>query len=311
MFKHVLVPLDGSQLAESVLPAVAWLAKRLGASITLIHIIEQGPSATIHGDRHLTQPDEAEAYLTEVAARLRDQDGIATPVECHVHTTDKGESDVARSIVDHTADLEPDLIVLAPHGSGGLRDIFFGNIAQQVIQMGRTPILVVSPGPVGQARAFAPRKILVTLDGSPAAEPALPVAEAMARAGDTSLHLLIVVPTLTTLPHEQVASGMLMPMATAAVLELAVQGAADYLRAVGDRLQAKGIPVLAEVHRGDPAPETVEVAERIDADLLVMTTRGEAGLNAFWSDSVSRKVAGHFDRPLLLVRAAPAEPGEA
>jgi nucleotide-binding universal stress UspA family protein len=311
MFEHVLVPLDGSQLAESVLPAVAWLAKRQGASITLLHIIEQGRPATVHGDRHLAQPDEAEAYLGEVAERLRDQDGVASPVECHVHTTDKGESDVARSIVDHVADLAPDLIVLAPHGSGGLRDLFVGNIAEQVIQMGRTPILVVSPGPAGQARAFDPRQILVTLDGSPAAEPALPAAETMARAGGASLHLLIVVPTLTTLPHEHVAAGMLMPMATAAVLELAVQGAADYLRAVGDGLQAKGIPVLAEVHRGDPAPETVEVAERINADLLVMTTRGEAGFNAFWSDSVSRKVAGRFDRPLLLVRAAPAEPDKA
>ena len=90
MFEHVLVPLDGSQLAESVLPAVAWLANRLGASITLLHIIEQGPSATIHGDRHLTQPGEAEAYLTEVAARLRDEDQVAAPVECHVHTTDLG-----------------------------------------------------------------------------------------------------------------------------------------------------------------------------------------------------------------------------
>jgi nucleotide-binding universal stress UspA family protein len=45
------------------------------------------------------------------------------------------------------------------------------------------------------------------------------------------------------------------------------------------------------------------VAERINADLLVMTTRGKAGLDAFWSDSVSRKVAGHFNRSLLLVRA--------
>jgi nucleotide-binding universal stress UspA family protein len=309
MFEHVLVPLDGSQLAESVLPAVVWLARRLGVSITLLHIIEQGPSATIHGDRHLTRPDEAEAYLAEVAARLRDQ--VTTQVVSHVHTTEQGESDVARSIVDHAVDFVPDLIVLAPHGSSGLRDIFFGNIAQQVIQMGHTPILVVSPGPAGQAREFEPRKILVTLDGSPVTEPALPAAETLARAGNASLHLLTVVPTLTTLPCDQAATGMLMPMATAAILELAVQGAADYLRAVGDRLQAKGIPVLAEVHRGDPAPETVEVAERINADVLVMTTRGEAGLNAFWSDSVSRKVAGRFNRPLLLVRAGKAEPDKA
>ena len=302
MFKHLLIPLDGSRLAESVLPAVVWLAKRLGASVTLLHIIEQSQSPTIHGDRHLTRPDEAEAYLEEVAARLRDQ--VDTPVECHVHTAGEGgEDDVARSIVDHAGEFIPDLIVLAPHGRGGLRDIVFGNIAQQVIQLGRTPILVVSPPPSGQAAAFDCRKILVTLDGSPVTEPALPVVEAMAHATDASVHLLIVIPTLTTLPSEQAATGLLMPMATSAILDLAVQGAADYLRSIGDQLQAKGIPVLAEVHRGDPAPETVEVAERIDADLLVMTTRGKAGLDAFWSDSISRKVAGRFNRPLLLVRA--------
>jgi nucleotide-binding universal stress UspA family protein len=302
MFEHLLVPLDGSRLAEAVLPAVAWLAKRLGASITLLHIIEQSQPSTIHGDRHLTHPDEAEAYLADVAARLRGQ--VDTPVECHVHAAaERGESDVARCIVDHAGELVPDLIILAPHGWGGLRDIFFGNIAQQVIQLGRTPIWVASPGPSGQAVSFDCRKILVTLDGSPVTEPALPVAETMARAGDASIHLLIVVPTLTTLPSDQAATGLLMPMATSAILDLAVQGAADYLRSVGDQLQAKGIPVLAEVHRGDPAPETVEVAERINADLLVMTTRGKAGLDAFWSDSVSRKVAGHFNRSLLLVRA--------
>jgi nucleotide-binding universal stress UspA family protein len=302
MFEHLLVPLDGSRLAEAVLPAVAWLAKRLGASITLLHIIEQSQPSTIHGDRHLTHPDEAEAYLADVAARLRGQ--VDTPIECHVHTAaERGESDVARRIVDHAGELVPDLIILAPHGWGGLRDIFFGNIAQQVIQLGRTPIWVVSPGPSGQAASFDCRKILVTLDGSPVTEPALPVAETMARAGDASIHLLIVIPTLTTLPSDQAATGLLMPMATSAILDLAVQGAADYLRSVGDQLQAKGIPVLAEVHRGDPAPETVEVAERINADLLVMTTRGKAGLDAFWSDSVSRKVAGHFSRSLLLVRA--------
>jgi nucleotide-binding universal stress UspA family protein len=302
MFKHLLIPLDGSRLAESVLPAVVWLAKRLGASVTLLHIIEQSQSPTIHGDRHLTRPDEAEAYLEEVAARLRDQ--VDTLVECHVHTAgEQGESDVARCIVDHAGEFIPDLIVLSPHGRGGLRDIVFGNIAQQVIQLGRTPILVVSPPPSGQAAAFDCRKILVTLDGSPVTEPALPVVEAMAHATDASVHLLIVIPTLTTLPSEQAATGLLMPMATSAILDLAVQGAADYLRSIGDQLQAKGIPVLAEVHRGDPAPETVEVAERIDADLLVMTTRGKAGLDAFWSDSISRKVAGRFNRPLLLVRA--------
>ena len=69
MFKHLLVPLDGSHLAEAALPAAAYLAEHLGASITLIHIIERDVSGEIHGDHHLTTPDEAHAYLEAVAGR--------------------------------------------------------------------------------------------------------------------------------------------------------------------------------------------------------------------------------------------------
>ena len=69
MFKHLLVPLDGSHLAEAALPAAACLAEHLGASITLIHIIERDVSGEIHGERHLKTPAEANAYLEAVAGR--------------------------------------------------------------------------------------------------------------------------------------------------------------------------------------------------------------------------------------------------
>ena len=72
MFKHLLVPLDGSHLAEAALPAAACLAEHLDASITLIHIIERDVSGEIHGEHHLTTPAEANAYLEAVArARCR------------------------------------------------------------------------------------------------------------------------------------------------------------------------------------------------------------------------------------------------
>ena len=60
MFKHLLVPLDGSPLAEAALPAAAYLAQKLGASVTLLHVIEQDAPQEIHGERHLTDPDEAQ-----------------------------------------------------------------------------------------------------------------------------------------------------------------------------------------------------------------------------------------------------------
>jgi len=53
MFKRLLVPLDGSRLAEAALPPAAYLANRLDAAITLVHIIERSASAEVHGERHL------------------------------------------------------------------------------------------------------------------------------------------------------------------------------------------------------------------------------------------------------------------
>ena len=106
MFKHILVPLDGSRLAESALGMAASLAKKFGASLTLIHVIEKDAPSEIHSERHLVSPDEAAAYLDEVA-HLSALSGVR--VSTHVHTSQV--SDVALSVTEHSAELAPDLIV--------------------------------------------------------------------------------------------------------------------------------------------------------------------------------------------------------
>ncbi|HYA03190.1 MAG TPA: universal stress protein, partial [Syntrophobacteria bacterium] len=128
MFKHILVPLDGSRLAEVVLPAAGYLARVLGAQVTLVHIIEQGAPASVHGERHLTRAEEAEGYLEEAARRAFSPD---LPVRRHVHT--EAMENIARGIVEHQAELAPDLILMCTHGRSGLRDLLFGRIAQQVV----------------------------------------------------------------------------------------------------------------------------------------------------------------------------------
>ena len=100
MFKHLLVPLDGSHLAEAALPAAACLAEHLDASITLIHIIERDASGEIHGEHHLTTPAEANIYLEAVARRALPTDIRA---DCHVHTV--GTADLPQSILDHVEEL--------------------------------------------------------------------------------------------------------------------------------------------------------------------------------------------------------------
>ena len=301
-FRHLLVPLDGSGLAEAVLSATAALAERLGASLTLLHVMEQDAPATIHGERHLTDEGDAERYLEDVQRRLALGD---RPVARHVHQAKEG--DVALAIVQHAEELRVDLIVMSTHGRGGLRELVVGSIAQRVLQRGAAPIFLIQPAR-GAPAPFACRTILVPLDGTAAHEPALDAAVELARAFGARLHLVIVVPTPATLSGGTAAVGTMMPLATTALLDLATEGAAEYMRRQVERLRASGLEATAEVRRGEPAANLVEAAEHAGADVITMASHGRAGLEAFWEGSVSAKVVARFGRPVLLVRATDTPP---
>jgi nucleotide-binding universal stress UspA family protein len=296
MFKHLVVPLDGSRLAEAAVPAAAFLAGKLGASVTLLHIIERDAPQEVHGERHLTEPQEARAYLDEIAQR---DFPAAIHVERHVHTAEM--ADVARGIVEHVHELAPDMIVMCTHGRGGLGDWFSGTIAQQVVARAKTPVLLIRPAEGGADQPFECARLLVPLDGNPEHEEGLPVAAALARACGAPLFLLLVVPTLGTLSNHEAATGLMLPGATRAVLELAEQDAAVYLARHAAALKAQGLEVEAEVRRGNPMPVILDAAQEANAAMIVLGTHGKAGWDAFWSGSVSPRLSSRWRQPLLLV----------
>jgi nucleotide-binding universal stress UspA family protein len=296
MFNYLLVPLDGSRLAEAALPAAATLSKTLDARVALIHVIERRAPQEIHGEQHLSDPAEARAYLSEVAARAFSP-GVC--VEQHVHTAEVG--DVARSIVEHAEELGADLVVMCTHGRGGVRTWLLGSIAQQVIALRETPVLVVQPDGVAATSSFACRRLLVPLDGNPEHEQGLGVATALARACSADLHLLMVVPTLGTLSGEHGTTARLLPTATSAWLDISEENAEAHLHQKAIGLQAMGLGTTTEVCRGDPASAIVRTAQRMEADLVVMGTHGKRGMDAFWAGSVAAQVSSRSHVPLLLM----------
>ena len=293
-----LVPLDGSRLAESVLPIVQQVASRFHAHVTLLHIVEQHPPAVIHGERHLAGVGEAQTYLEEIAVRLRSAN---IPVEIHVH--EEKEDNVAHSIVQHFQELCADLVIMCTHGHGGLREIIFGSKAQQALQQGTRSILLLFPREDDSVSPFKLQRILVPLDGTAAHEPALPMAITIARAFESELRLVLVIPTLATLSGDQAVSGLLLPTATRAILDLSQQEAKEYLDHAVARCQTEGVVARAEVLRGDIVPELLGLAERLNIDLIVLASHGRTGLDALFTGSVASRIAGRRIRPLLLVRA--------
>ena len=296
MFKYILVPLDGSKLAEAAIPVAASLAQTLGAPVTLLHIIEEDAPPEIHRDHHLTQADEAAAYLTNVAER---DFPLGVNVDTHVHTA--VVKDVPGSIVEHaTGEFQPDLIVMCTHGKSGVRDLLYGSIAQQVVVQGLTPLLLIRPHS-STSTGFRLDKILVPLDTGPTHDESLPVAQQLARAYQSKIHLLTVIPTFGTVAGETAAASSLLPATTSALLEIQVENAANDLQEHLDDLKKTDLSATAEVARGDPAAAIVSLSEKLKVDLIVLTTHRKAGTAAFWAGSVAPNVVRRAHVPILLI----------
>lgn len=298
MFKHILVPLDGSRLAESVLPAVSYMASKLGARVTLIHIVEADAPQYVHGDRHLREENEARAYLRDAAERELKN---VPDIRFHVHTD--VVANVAEGIVAHHREIGNDLIAMCTHGRGGVHQWIFGTIAQQVINLGSTPVLLIQPDFRDNPPPFICRAIMVPLDGIAEHEHSLPAAAGIGKSCPAPVHLIRVVPTLASLSGQWVTTSRLLPKTTSQMLDVSEEEADRYLQGHEDSLRAAGVDVSRHVARGAPADVLAKAAVEIGADLIIIGTHGKIGMDAFWSGSVTPRLCHHCRIPLLLIPA--------
>jgi nucleotide-binding universal stress UspA family protein len=295
MFRHLLVPLDGSPLAEVAVPVARQLAETFAAKVTLLHLIERHPPAAIHGQPHLATVDEAERYLGALAETLP----AAVPVERHVHRDEI--HDVARSIVNHAEELQIDLVVLCTHGAGGVRHGLFGTVAERAIALGRTPVLLVPARPQANVRHLSCHRLLVPMNGEAGHEQGLSVVVNLAAEGPLQVLLLMVVPTWRNLDQSQRITARTLPGTTAEMLDAASDPAQAYLDEKAAGLRSAACDVTTRIVRGDPVAEIVSAARDFDADLIVLATHGTTHLEAFWSESVTPQLARKSQIPLLLV----------
>jgi len=295
-FRHILVPLDGSAMAEAALPAAAFLSDRLKSRVTLMHVIEKDAPSEVHGQPHLVSAPEAAAYLKEMAKKY-----FARPseVECHVHTSEV--DDVAASIVAHTEELSHDAVVMCSHGRGGALHLFLGSIAQRVIAMDRRPVLITHPTEKGAAPPFCCRHILVPLDGNPEHAQGLPASKELAKGCAATLHLAYVIPDITTLTGEKAMASRMLPGTTSRLLDLSLHDAQGYLAPLARDLQEEGFEASAHVLRGDPAKVIMDAALSAKIDVIVLATHGKTGMDAFWAGSVTNRIVGKLKVPVLLV----------
>jgi nucleotide-binding universal stress UspA family protein len=197
MFSRLLVPLDGSPLAETVLPVATALAERFGAELFLVHAEYPLASAErASSEKPFTSPSAAQAYLDRLAQQLTEE-GITA------HTV-LPPQDPAGGIIAQAELDQADLIVMATHGRTGFDALLHPSVTWQVFSQTTAPVLVCKGGQRDvsvRTEASLPRFMtdvnapnLVPLDGSLQAEAALPLAQHLAQTFGNPLRLVRVVP---------------------------------------------------------------------------------------------------------------------
>ncbi|HTX79995.1 MAG TPA: universal stress protein [Longilinea sp.] len=302
MIKRILVPLDGSKLAENVLPFACSMAKQLQATLVLFHVVEKAAPDEIHGQHHLHEVGEARAYLDQVTKRLS-SDKLSVVQDVH----EVQEVGVAQTISNHADELHTDLIILCAHGNGGLRDVFYGNIAQQVIRQSKVPVLFIRPDTTFDWCSRPIAKIMLLLDGAKAHEVAIPVARDLAESYHAELCLLNVVPDSDSLALREAITGRVSPRATALTLDIGAKQAESYLDTKVQELSEQGISAKEIVLRGEVISKLIETIAAEKVDLVVMATHGHNVLDAHWEGSLTPRFLPKADVPVLLVRGVGAD----
>jgi nucleotide-binding universal stress UspA family protein len=308
MKRTILVPLDGSAQAETVLPHAVAAASATNSTLTLLQVVASNSMLEttvwpigIPAGSMLDSAEErriAYAYLQTTASKLHD-----SGVECATLVL---EGDPAPEIVKRAQDdVDAAMIAMATHGRSGIGRWVFGSVAEKVLQGAPVPLLLVrvEAGAPREAAIPAPggyQTILVPLDGSRFAEQALAQAADLAAGSDARLLLVTVVPTLEDLIY---ASGGLVPYWLNVDQEATARVARREMETVAHRLQDQGIRAHGLVARGWPAEEILCTAAQEHADLIVMASHGRTGIANFWLGSVAMKVVQRATRPVLLIRA--------
>ena len=302
MNTQILVPLDGSPLAEQALSYAMTMARGLPAELVLLRAISIPPD-----DRDLllkagAKEDalrgqlvaEAQTYLGELVAQLQDAGLEARPL------VQPGPA--AEVIVDLAAQMGVQQIVMATHGYSGIQRWTHGSVAERVLQTAGVPVLLVraqEPDVAPHWREPAPcRRILVPLDGSSMAEQVLSVATRVAQALDAEL-ILFQVPIAHV--YGWMTGEWFLPVQ--GVLGTAEEDAQAYLDAVAARLEGDNVSVATATMIGSVAEAIIEHAAANQIDLIAMCTHGRAGLLRWTLGSVADRVLRAGRTPILLVRA--------
>jgi nucleotide-binding universal stress UspA family protein len=298
MYKQILVPLDGSNVAEEVLPYARYLAGKLKIPVELLGAVDlAGITSSIKTEKALNLEGffsdsvrHSEAYLENISKTFR---GITVG-----RTVAKGKPE--ELVIESAAGDSETLIAMATHGRSGVDRWLLGSVAEKVLRGTSNPLLLVRATEHGKTdveNMF--KRVIVPLDGSPLAEKVLPHVTALAREMASKAVLV----RAYDLSEVMSTFESYIPDWNALEQE-AMRGAKSYLDGKVQELKSQGLSeVSSRVLEKEPAREIIGVAAEEPNSLIAMCTHGRSGVQRWVLGSVTEKVVRHSNCPVLVIPA--------
>lgn len=296
MLDHILVPLDGSLLAECVLSHAVTLAQAFEARLTLLRVVERdqatGLKRFIDPLQWQIRQIEAGAYLDSLVARLNRVSLQAEKVIL--------EGLPSERIVEFTRDQKIGMIIISTHGHSGLSGWNVSSVVQKVILHAHVPMMIVRAhtNPATDIAQMRYQRVLVPLDGSQRAECVLPLAKRLAVFYNSQL-LLVHVVVQPEMPRHMPSSEEERQLVDR-LTELNQTRAGEYL----ERLQAQISPNVETriIVSTAPAASLQDVVEQEHADLVVLSAHGYTSGTRWPYGSITLNFIAYGTTPLLIVQ---------
>ncbi|MDS0474439.1 universal stress protein [Natrinema sp. 1APR25-10V2] len=284
MYERILLPVDGSDVADAAAEAAVAIARRFDAELHVVHVLEFGErlpeSENDAADEFARLGEEAVTRGTELAADAG-VDATGTILE--------GGRPVYRAVLEYADDHDVDCLVMGTYGRTGLDRFVLGSVAERLLRESPVPVVTVHEETVVDSTIDS---VLVPTDGSDCAAAAVDHAIELATATDAALHAVNVV-DLGVFWDESAAVALdALEDAGERVTERVVERAGDAGVATAD----------AAVLTGTPHREILTYADEHDVDCIVMGTHGRSGLDRVLLGSVTERVVRHTDVPVVSVK---------
>jgi nucleotide-binding universal stress UspA family protein len=293
VYTKIIVPLDGSLLAEGILPYARTFAKAYNAPVELLHVIAPEIIEMLSDPAHRRYADDVEgdmkhhglSYLRPLAASMPDP----AAVECKVRIGEPAEA-IADEAKPGT------LITMATHGRSGVQRWLLGSVTDKVLHIVRTHLLLARTGQNGNGKQAALKSIVVPLDGSPLAEKILPWVVALSK----TMGLEITLMRAYSLPNAFYATDEYVPNMFEFAEKLKEESRL-YLDNKAERLKAEGVRHVSTVLvEGDGAAEIIDFARKTPENLIAMSTHGRSGIRRLLGSVTDRVVRNSWDPVLIM-----------